>query len=386
MTSDTKERNLCFAYQGEPLQSTQFECLYFHNAQGTYCREDGMWYIRISLDRNHGRRAVNIPNIIDEYNEKVDARYRIKPASIPGMPSIITCFKSTGPSSKNHILNKLYADSKSNSTYWCWNKKTPPPTSQQDSRSAAEGSPPKRKHASKASLSHPKMNTAEPPITTGLEGLAREMNLDPSILDMQGAYIQIARNYYTVHNTTLRNTGQFEAKDKDFLAGEMGRYFHSESAFVTKPFDPSTCGSSSKKIKRGSNSTVAALVAANGGSASDFDFIREDQDAPLSAQSEPNPYTSCNGPNDTICSYFRGVLPQWLQRTHVETVEIAAKDIVTSLNGGHEGGTYRSTCVPGFLRPFVSENLIRPADASSAKPTRYIVNVKGMARKLNLIN
>jgi hypothetical protein len=367
-SSDTKERNFCFAYRGGPLKTTLFEGLYFSKAEGTYCRDDGLWYAVVSLDRSHGRRAANVSNIIDDYNERVSSELdKVDPISIPQMSSTITCFKMTGPSSKNHILNRVSADSKTNPMYWVWDKK---------SSKVTNGKPinPKSKTGKKQQIQ-------EIPIKTGLEGLARELNLEPKSIDMQGAYMTISRNYFAAHNEHLKNSGQFEGSDKEFLKDQLSRYFHKELAFVPNPFKP-TASTSLKKLKIGTTNTIAALVATNGGTVEDFNFIQEDK---VSSVTEPNPFTSSNVPNNTICLYFKEMLPRWLQMTQVDSVEIAARDIVTSLNGGSGGGTYRSTCVAGFLRPFILENLIKPADNQpSAKPSRYIVDVKKMAKKLEI--
>jgi hypothetical protein len=369
---DTKERHFCFVYRGEALRPALFESLHFQNAEGAYCREDGLWYVRVSLDRTHGRRAVNIPNIIDEYNEKVADKDRIQPTAIPQMQSIISCFKTTGQSATNHIVRRLQADSKTNPTYWKWEHKParPKPRPPLTPKAASFKSQPK-----KAAPQHA-------PIRTGLEGLVRDLNLDPNTLDMQGAYTNVSRNYMLTYNTQLSNSGQFDASDRDFLLNELSRYFSKELAFVTTPFG----GKKTRNDKAGSG-TVAALVAANGGTADDFKFICSDQTTrPQEEREEEEERPPSTEPNETISVYFREMLPRWLQRPHVENVEIAARDIVIALNGGSGGGTYRSTCIPSFLRPFINDNLIKSADtALSTRPARYIVDVKGMAAKLNIV-
>lgn len=365
--SDTKERNFCFVYKGESLKPALFESLHFQSAEGMYCREDGMWYVRISLNRNHGRRAINIPNTIDEYNENVTEKDKIRPTHIPQMPSIITCFKTSGPSANNHVLRRIKLDSQTNPTYWKWDRKAPPAFKETTAKH-----PKSRKHSE-----HAVDNT---PIRSGLEGLVRELNLNPNTLDMQGAYTIISRNYFSDHGIHLKNSGQFDPKDRDYLTNQLCRYFSNELAFVSKPF--SSNGVNAHKIKDNPTGTIAALITTNGGNADDFGFIHETQPATL-VHEELNPFTSAE-PNETISSYFREMLPKWLRMTQVDNVEIAVRDIVTALNGGGDGGTYRSTCIPSFLRPYINENLIKPSDTTSSRPNRYIVNVKGMAAKLGI--
>lgn len=366
--TDTKERNFCFVYRGEALQPTLFESLHFQSAEGAYCTEDGMWYVRVSLDRNHGRRVINVPNILEDYNEKVQERDRIMPVHISQMALTITCFKTTGPSSSNHILCRIKADSKTNPTYWRWDHKKPSEVMSAKPAAGSTTKHPKSKARAKQSLE-------AIPVRTGLEGLARELSLDPNGIDMQGAYATISRNYFAATDTTLPSSGQFNASDRDFLLNQLSRYFSKEMAFVAKPFGVS--GGKQKHQKTAG--TIAALVAVNGGSSNDFDFICAD---PVSSpKMELNPFVPAE-PNESICAYFRQMLPNWLTRSQVDHVEIAVRDIVTALNGGNDGGAYRSTCIPGFLRPFVSEGLIKPVDKTSARPSRYIVDVKGMAEKL----
>ncbi len=221
------------------------------------------------------------------------------------------------------------------------------------------------------------------PIKRGLEGLARELNLNPNTLDMQGAYTVTSRNYFSDHSTHLRNSCQFESTDRVYLINELCRYFSKELMCVSKPFDvASSSGTTAMKIKDNPTGTIAALIMTNGGSADDFKFIHETEQ--ITQDNEGIGQSASVEPNETISAYFREMLPRWLQKPHVESVEIAVRDIITVLNGGSDGGTYRSTYIPSFLRPFINEGLIKASDTMSTRPSRYIVNVKGMTAKLEL--
>jgi hypothetical protein len=215
-----------------------------------------------------------------------------------------------------------------------------------------------------------------------LEGLARELNLDPSVLDMQGAYAKISQNYLELRGAQLGTTGQFEADDKVFLLDQLTRFFHREMAYSTKPFEAPT-GHRKLGLASRPSKTIAALAARNGGSVEDFEFIHskpevQQADAELK---EPNPFIPLR-PNETISVCLQRMTTHWLRNPALETVEISAGDIVRELNGGPLAcGTYRSTCVPGFLRPFIAEGLIRVKDEKE-RPWSYVVDVRGVANKL----
>ena len=75
--ADNKEHHLCFAYKGERMREELFEDLKFANAQGTTA-PDGLQLVRISLQKQNGRRGHTIHKIIDQYNR--NAASDIKPA------------------------------------------------------------------------------------------------------------------------------------------------------------------------------------------------------------------------------------------------------------------------------------------------------------------
>jgi len=168
--SDRKEHHFCFAYKGQRMRITPFETLHFTNVQGTSTL-DGYQYVRISLHRRNGRRASTIPNVLHEYN-KLSGIDPITPVKIASQ--LITCFSTTHMPNDNPILLRIEADQKSSARFWCWNAAVEAPPPLQDKA-------PRRKGA-----------------FAGLEGLVRELNLDPAALCMQSAYDTVASAYFQV--------------------------------------------------------------------------------------------------------------------------------------------------------------------------------------------
>lgn len=165
--ADRKEHHFCFAYKGSRMRVTPFEAMHFVSVQGTSTL-DGYQLVRVSLHRKNGRRAGSIPNIIQEYNA-LSGTDPIVPVQMAAQ--LVTCFKTTQPPSNNPILLRIESDRVSSSRYWCWN--------------AAEETSTTKKPAKKGSFA-------------GLEGLVRELNLDPTVLCMQSAYDQVAQAYFQV--------------------------------------------------------------------------------------------------------------------------------------------------------------------------------------------
>lgn len=115
--ADNKEHHLCFAYKGERMREELFEDLKFANAQGTTA-PDGLQLVRISLQKQNGRRGHTIHKIIDQYNR--NAASDIKPAiAYPQQQQAICCFKLTQPVGSNPILLRIAAD-KGSPPYWSW--------------------------------------------------------------------------------------------------------------------------------------------------------------------------------------------------------------------------------------------------------------------------
>lgn len=381
--SDSKERNFCFKYKGEPVRRDILEALHIIRAEGTYSGEDGHQYVQMSLHRKFGRRAANIPNVIEEYNAKVGEQARIQPVQLTQQPSKIICFKTTGSADRNPILYKISSDSRLNPAYWKWDVQPDKRKGKPTSSDAIATTPPK----SAAPIKRRKAD-ATTPIATGLEGIARELNLDPTALDMQSAYTCIARDYLETKGVQLSTAGgQFNAEDKAFLKDRLSRLFHREMAYTAKPFEPPK-GHGKLGVHSQPNKTIAALVAHNGGSRSDFEFINGTKASALQqvapALKEPNPFVPSH-PNETICSCLRSMTSRWLRNPDLETVEVTTTDFIRELNGGHSCGAYRTTCVLGFLRPFIADGLVEIKDEMQ-RPHSYIVKVQGVAARLQTLS
>ena len=184
--SDNKQHHFCFAYHGGRMRSVTFDSLHFARAQGT-CTEDGLQLVRVTLQRRNGRRAGTIPRILDEYNRLSEAD-PIAPVHAFGLPTKVTCFKSAHSALSNPILFRIEHDrANANKAYWLWEAKTAPVQSD--------------------------VKTHKPALLAGLEGLVRELNLDPSSLCMQSAYDEItkaspSRDLFHIISLTL-DTGLF---------------------------------------------------------------------------------------------------------------------------------------------------------------------------------
>jgi hypothetical protein len=166
--SDRKEHHFCFAYKGDRMRIMPFEAMHFVNVQGTSTL-DGYPLVRISLHRKNGRRASTIFNVLHEYNA-LSGTDPIAPVKMA--PQLITCFRTTQMPDDNPILLRIEADRVTSSRYWCWD-------------AVEQDTPAKPCNKKKGSFA-------------GLEGLVRELNLDPSGLCMQSAYDQVAKAYFQV--------------------------------------------------------------------------------------------------------------------------------------------------------------------------------------------
>ena len=306
---------------------------------------------------------------------------RIELKTIPQIQTPILCFKSNGPSANNLIIQRIRANHKTNPTYWNWGQTKP--TTKQTTAKPTHGQTAPKKVGNKKRTNSASSSSSAP---TGLEALVRELNMDPSALDMRGAYEAITRNYYLIKRSDLSITGQLNAEDKAFLLKQLSCYFSKELAYVPKPFQTST---GMKRKTTSVSKTMAALATINGGSTGDYAFIQseaEDKELTRSDETEVSLRMSTK-PNDSISKCFRQLISTWIKTPGTsETAEITTNDLVCMLNGGSlSQGAYRSTSVRGLIRPFIEDGLITIKD-DSQYPPRYIVNVKGMISKLDSIS
>ncbi len=261
-----------------------------------------------------------------------------------------------------------------NATYWEWNKK-------KTGKKQAIAVKPARPIPAQAKKK-PDKNAKGKAAATGLEGLVRELNLNPSTLDMRGAYAAVSRNYFLTKQSELNITGQISAEDKAFLLKQLKCYFSRQLAYVSGPYEAPKGFRKSNPIQK----TMEALAANNGGTAEDFGFIRDGTaSTSMHEETEPNPFTP-RTPSESICKCFRHLTSFWAKHPATyEKAEVATNDIVCILNGGSMGGgAYRSTSIRGLVRPFIDEKLIRVKD-EAVNPPYYIVDVKGMISKLDSI-
>ena len=293
--TDNKEHHFCFAFRGERMRITPFETLHFANVQGTSTL-DGIQLVRISLERKNGRRASSIPKIIDEYNA-ISGIDPITPVSMPGMAQLITCFKTNRSFDGISILQRIEMDRATSSRYWNWN-------------TVVEEKTPKIKKSR----------------FSGLEGLVRELNMDPSTLCMQSAYTQVAKAYFQIKGVELKNSGTFPESDKEFLLAELRRHFDRERMFIVAP------PPAHKEL------TVAAKAITEGSTMDDLRFKAAKGD---DRQKDISP---------VAVAYFEAMLPKWKDDTLVETT---FKEVLAQFNC-ENAGIYRRTCIVPFMAPFTS--------------------------------
>ena len=317
--ADRKEHHFCFAYKGERLRITPFEKLHFASVQGTSTL-DGAQLVRVSLQRRNGRRSSTIPRIIQEYNALSGTDHIVPCRFVASQPMPIQCFKMN--QLDNPIVLRIESDRTSGSSrFWSWE--------------AAEG------HAS----SKKKKNGF-----SGLEGLVRnELNLDPSVVCMQSAYDQIARAYFQVYGTELKNSGTFPAEDKEFILSELRLHFDRERMYRVAP-----------NTLRELTPAAKAIAEADECMMGDLCFTCADGGATAS---------SSGAPNATVLKYLRTVLEAERGRDTVVTVSL--KTVLDEFNSD-SAGFYKRTCIVPFMTPFVATRAVEMEGETLRIHTRLV--------------
>ncbi len=300
--ADNKEHHLCFAYRGERMNEDLFEGLKFANAQGT-TTPDGVQLIRISLQKQCGRRLHTIPKVIDQYNRTAVAD--IKPIINQDGASVY-CFKLSHPS--NPILLRIAAD-KGTTRYWSWNTTTP-----------------QEKSAKKYKALLPKIKQA-------IDGL----KIDQSTLPVERICEEL--------QAKLEEDAVPEEEQSAVITQELKKYIGREQMYIVAP-PPRQVPS------RSAGSLLFQLD----------DLLFKNDDEPTTT-----------GPNDTITSYFKKMLPEW---EGMKTVCVTSSQVVATLNNNSEG-LYRRTCVPVFMDPFIQDGSVETSDN-----VRFVIHTERIAEKI----
>jgi hypothetical protein len=308
------------------MRVTPFEELHFANVQGTSTL-DGLQLVRVSLERKNGRRAGTVPRLVQEYNEK-SGTDPVVPVPMPGMEQLITCFKTSRPMDGLPILLRIEMDCASSCRYWRWD------------------APPKEQEAPRKQSKKPRF--------AGLEGLVRELNLDPSSVCMQSAYEKVAKTYFQVKGTELKNSGTFLASDREFLLSELRRHFDRERMFIVAP-----------PTNEDLNTAARAIIT---------DGRLMDDDVRFKAEHTPPKST----PNLVVLDYFDTMLRVWAD---TPIVEVTFKQVLAQFNS-ENAGIYRRACVVPFMSPFTATGSVEvTADCLRVHVPRVREQLKHLLKK-----
>ncbi len=191
--ADNKEHHFCFAYMGERMREDLFESMKFANVQGI-STADGTQLVRISLQKQNGRRGHTIHKIIEQYNK--NAVTDIKPEILfPMQQQALYCFKLNHPAGSNPILIRIEQNKKTPS-YWSWNTTSP-----------QEKSAKKRKE-----------------LLSIIEKTLEEMHVDPSTLPLQRICEEIQAKMEEEEDETAIN-----------ITEELKRYIGREQMYLVAP-------------------------------------------------------------------------------------------------------------------------------------------------------
>ena len=131
-----------------------------------------------------------------------------------------------------------------------------------------------------------------------------------------------------MYGKTLKNSGSFSTKDKDFVMGELKRHFERERMFTVAPKTNDKLSAAAKAL------TEADLM-------DDLKFKEVGE--------------SAEGPSPLVLDYFARMLPQW--RGEETPRLVALKDVLSEFNHGNEG-MYRRACIVPFMRPFIDTGAV----------------------------
>ena len=285
------------------MRVTPFEKLHFAHVQGTSTL-DGTQMVRVSLQRRNGRRESTIPRLIQEFNTLSGTDPIVPCLFVMTQRTTVQCFKAT--QQDNPIVLRIESDKMSGSSrYWSWDAEKEDKTQTSTKKSGF----------------------------AGLEGLLRnDLNLDPSALCMQSAYDHVARAYFQVYGTELKNSGNFHTKDKDFLLSELRRHFDNERMYIVSPNTQSAL------------TPAAKAILDDGCIMGDLSFAREEDGAQGSAPV----------PNATTIQYLKKMLSR---HETEEVVTVSLRDVLSDFNHESEG-FYRRTCIAPFMAPFIASGAV----------------------------
>jgi hypothetical protein len=185
--TDNKEHHFFFAYSGSMMNKMYFKLLNFHSVEGFAV--GATQYVRISLQKQKGRRVSNIPNVIREYN--MLASERISPVVTPPLQTPFTCFKLSQPTHFDHM--RLEATS----PFWKWTAQP---------------------------------SLVDPKTIARLESIITEkLNIRITPAEIQVTYKDIARRYHEAYATDV------DFDNEPFIMDELNRIFHSRLMLVEVP-------------------------------------------------------------------------------------------------------------------------------------------------------
>ena len=330
------------------MEQRLFEELKFMQVQGT-SSPDGVQFVRITLQKQYGRRLKAIPNILSEYNIK--SAETITPVLLPGMIEPFICFKLSHAIVDNPILNRIEMDS-ATSRYWRWDlggrtieAKT------MEVKLPKQSKPPKLKSIDTRST---KSSSPSQHLIQIIKTFLEESGYDPTTVCLEDIGNSIRRSYLNATDGELRDFPKLSNEDIIFVRAEMTRYIERERMYLVSP-----------PIKTDADKNAQALAASK-------NFTMDDL---LHGDEAESIESSLVNPNKTILHFFKEMLPGW---AGLDTVCLSSKDIVHALNQ-NDAGVYRHTCIPAFMNPFINTGCV-----DFDGKMHYVIHVHRLRSRFNL--